>query len=101
MRHYIDYNTFESHVKNLGMTVLKLDVAYNHGDCRCWSALINPSTDNIIVTFVVNREKYGSYYFDMLTQDRTATNIFVADIYDILSDITGQTQVNIDLEDQE
>jgi hypothetical protein len=98
MKNYIDYNTFESNVKNLGLTITKLDVNYNFADCRCWSAIINPSSDNILVTFVVNREKYGTYFFDILTHDRTSTNVYVDDIYDILETLTGQTQINIELE---
>jgi hypothetical protein len=67
-------------------------------DCRCWTAVINPESDNILVTFVVNRLKHGSYYFDIITQDRTSLDVYAADIYDILSDLTGRTHVTLELE---
>ncbi len=98
MKNYIDYNTFESHVKDLGCSVIKLDIVYNISDCRCWTAVVNPGLDNILVTFVVNRLKYGSYYFDIITQDRTSFDVYADDIYDILSNLTGKTPVLIELE---
>lgn len=97
MRNYIDYNTFESHVKNLGADVTKLDVIYNMADHRCWTALINPLKENILVTFTMNKDRFGTYLFDIITQDRTSLDVFAVDIYDILGDMLHKNTVTLDL----
>lgn len=51
----MDYNTFAGKVRNSDCSVLKLDIVYNHTDCRCWSAIVNQGKENIIVTYNVNR----------------------------------------------
>lgn len=93
MRNYIDYNTFESHVKNLDANCFKLDINYNMADHRCWSAVVNPGQENIIVTFTMNKDRYGTYFFDIITQDRTSMDVYAVDIYDILGDLLHKNPV--------
>jgi hypothetical protein len=100
MRNYIDYNTFESHVKNLGYQVFKLDVNYNQADHRCWTAVINPGAENFLVTFTINKGNFGAHYFDLVTQDRTIMDIYTSDIYDIITDLLGKTPVVLTLDDE-
>ena len=96
MKKYIDYPTFESNIKAFGATSAKLDVIYNHSDHRCWSAVVDPGKSNIIVTFTLNKGDHGTYYFDIITQDRTSMDIYVDDIYDIISDLVGHQPIQLD-----
>lgn len=100
MRQYIDYHSFETEIKNLGFEITKLDINYNQSDHRCWSAIINPSKDNLIATFTINKYQYGSHYFDLITQNRTVMDIFTSDIYDIITDMIGKTPVVISFESE-
>jgi hypothetical protein len=81
---YIDYNTFASKLRSEDLTVQKLDVSYSMADTRCWTALINPETHNLIVTFVVNRHQIGNHYFDILSSKRILTDIYTNDIYEAI-----------------
>lgn len=97
----MDYNTFAGTVKKSDCTVTKLDIGYNQIDCRCWSALINQGTDNIIVTHSVNRSEYGTQCFDIFTSTKIITDVEAEDIsetVDLL--ISKQTTLNIEPETQ-
>lgn len=96
MKNYIDYTTFESAIKNLGLSCTKLDIIYNVSDHRCWTAIINPGQNNILVTFSINKHKLGDHYFDIITDNRTAMDVWTDDIYDIIADITNTREVLLD-----
>lgn len=85
---YVDYATFASKIKHMEVNVLKLDIVYNQSDHRCWTAVINPGRENIVVTFHVNKYGYkNSFYFDILFQDKVYLDIYVEDIYDVIQNI--------------
>lgn len=81
---YIDYQTFAGRIKKSDLDIYKLDTSYPTADTRCWTALINQGTDNILVTFNVNRYQPGNQYFDILSKDKVITDIYVDDIYDTI-----------------
>ena len=81
---YIDYKTFASRMKKNDIRVFKLDTTYAMADTRCWTALINEGTDNILVTFNVNRYAIGNQYFDIMSSKKIITDVYVDDIYDTI-----------------
>lgn len=85
---YIDYQSFASRIRSNGSSVTKLDFSYSIADTRCWSAIVNQGTDNIIVNFVTNRYQLGNQYFDILTSNKVITDIYTDDIYDVITSIT-------------
>ena len=80
----MDYNTFVGKVRNANCSVVKLDLSYNHADCRCWSVIINQGKDNIIVTYSINRNEYGSQTFDVFSSNKILTDIEPEDICDVI-----------------
>jgi len=80
----MDYNTFAGKVRNSECSVSKLDLVYNHTDCRCWSAIVNQGKDNIIVTYSVNRSELGSQSFDILSSNKILTDVEPEDICDVI-----------------
>jgi len=84
---FIDYQTFASKLKSDGYTVQKLDCVYPIQDTRCWTAVVNPGEENLIVTFIINRYNIGNHYFDILSSSRSITDIYSSDIYDVLDSI--------------
>ncbi len=61
----MDYPTFNNNISKTPNKITKLDLSYNHSDGRCWTALINPESQNIVVTYVVNRYEIGHQCFDI------------------------------------
>jgi hypothetical protein len=80
----MDYNTFAGNVKKSHCTVTKLDTAFNHADSRCWSALINPGRDNIIVTHSINKNDIGSQTSDIFSSQRIMTDVENEDVFDVI-----------------
>ena len=80
----MDYNSFAGKIRNSDCSVTKLDLVYNHTDCRCWSALVNQGKENIIVTYSVNRSEFGSQVFDILSSNKILTDIEPEDIFDVI-----------------
>jgi hypothetical protein len=89
---FIDYTTFAGKLQKNDLDVFKIDIAYPLADSRCWSALINRNTDNIVVTFSVNRQQYGDKSFDIFYDNKILTDIAVDDIYDTI-DLLTRTQI--------
>lgn len=87
---YVDFQTFASRLRSNGLKVLQLDYTYSFADVRCWSALINQGDDNIIVHFVVNRYNIGNKYFDVITENKVYTDVYVDDIYDLITNLTKE-----------
>lgn len=86
---YIDYQAFSSILKDNGCTVSKLDIIYNISDHRSWTAVVNSGTDNIIVTYTINKNGIGNRYFDVITDKKVLTDIYVEDIYQVIEKLTG------------
>lgn len=80
----MEYLKFADNVKKIDCSVLKLDVAYNHADSRCWSALLNQGKDNIVITHHLNKNDYGEQLFDILSSDKIITDVELEDLYDTL-----------------
>ena len=80
----MDYNIFTNNIQKSGFKVHKLDISYNLGDTRCWSVLLNPETDNIVITYNINRYELGTQLFDILSAKSILTDVEVEDIYDTL-----------------
>lgn len=85
----VEFLTFCENIKKYHMECYKLDIIYNISDSRCWTAIVNPGTNNIFVTFHVNRYVLGDRYFDILSNDKVMANIYVEDIYDSIALLTG------------
>lgn len=92
----MEYNTFAGNVRKSNCTVVKLDVAYNHSDSRCWSAIVNQGTDNIIVTHSINRAEYGAHVFDIFTATKVITDIEVEDVYEAIDLIVNRSSFVIE-----
>lgn len=83
----VDYSTFTQNLAKFDTQTFKLDIYYNKGDSRCWTALVNQKEDNVIVTYHINKEQFGDHSFDILSSERTFLNIEPEFIYDILDEI--------------
>lgn len=86
----MDYNTFVNNIQKSSFTVRKLDFAFNQADTRCWSVLLNPDTNRIIVTYNVNRYELGTQYFDIFYSEGILEDVEVEDIYDTLEVINNK-----------
>jgi hypothetical protein len=80
----MDYNTFAGKVRSADCSVSKLDLVYNHTDCRCWSAIVNQGSDNVIVTYNVNRSELGSQAFDIFSSTKILTDVEPEDVCDVV-----------------
>jgi hypothetical protein len=52
--------------------------------------VINPDTQNIIVTYVINRTELGDQGFDILSSKHIITDVPLGDIYDVIDDLTSR-----------
>ncbi|HRO65918.1 MAG TPA: hypothetical protein PKU78_06850 [Candidatus Dojkabacteria bacterium] len=99
MSRIVDYNWFVTQAKKHELDIVKLDVIYPMTDTRCWSAVINPNRDNVIVTFNINRYNVGNGYFDILSSSKNIVNVYISDIFEtietVLSDSGNYMTVNI------
>ena len=85
----MDYNTFANNLQKSGFTVNKLDIVYTYADTRCWSVVINPESDHVIVTYNINRYDIGTQLFDIFYSKAILTDIEIDDIYDTIDLITN------------
>jgi hypothetical protein len=87
-RNYIntgDYLTFKGKVERAdGIVCQKLDIIYHVSDSRVWTAVINPSKENVIVTFHANRTFLGEASFDILADRKEFKNVDHEFIHDVL-----------------
>lgn len=81
MSNIIDYAIFQSKIEKYECKCQKLDIYYNKSDSRCWTALINPDTDNVLVTQHINRYDLGDTSFDVLSSEKNITDVDIDDIY--------------------
>jgi hypothetical protein len=91
----MDYNTFAGKIKSADCSVSKLDIVYNYTDCRCWSAIVNQGSDNIVVTYNVNRSELGSQAFDIFSSTRILTDVEPEDIYSTIEYIRSKPNISI------
>lgn len=80
----MEYTKFADNIKKLDCTVSKLDISYNQADSRCWSAIINGLSDNIIVTHHINKHDYGTQLFDIFSSKKIMTDVETEDLYDTI-----------------
>jgi hypothetical protein len=97
----MDYNNFAGRLKNTNLTVQRMNISYPQIDTRCWTAIINKGTDNIFVTYNVNRNDIGTQYFDILSSDKTLANVEYEDIFDTIDLITTKNPLLIDQPQQQ
>jgi hypothetical protein len=100
---YLDYQTFKSKAQQYECEILKMDIIYHLSDHRCWSAIINPGKENIIVTYGINKYGPGTRYFDVITSDRIYSDVYQDDIYALLESFLGKgiTTIYFDLNQNE
>jgi hypothetical protein len=87
----MDYNTFVGKLKKYNCSVVKSDILYNQTDCRCWTAIINQKTDNIIVTYNINRSDLGSQHFDIISSNKISTDVEIDEVYDFIDVLINKT----------
>jgi hypothetical protein len=89
----MEYSKFADNVKKIDCSVIKIDIAYNQSDSRCWSALLNQNKDNIVVTHHLNKYDYGTQTFDIFSSDKIITDVETEDLYDTLDLLIKREQV--------
>ena len=92
----MDYNNFSGRLKNTNYTVTRQNISYNQLDTRCWTAIINQGTDNIFVTYNVNRYDIGTQYFDIISSNRILTDVEVDDVFDTIEYICKKSPLLVD-----
>ena len=55
---------FIKRLKDNGFVVFKMFNAYNKGDPRRWSVLVNPGMESVYVTCYTNKEEKGEVLFE-------------------------------------
>lgn len=63
------YPTFAVKIQELGYSAHKLSIVYPIADPRCWTALINPGNENLLVTYFINRDDLEHSSFDIMTSN--------------------------------
>lgn len=82
------YDDFDRKLREeCGLHSEKLDINYNQGDSRCWTAIIGKDDENVFVTFHVNRGNLGTKNYDVLGNRRQMVEITQRDIFDVLSNL--------------
>jgi hypothetical protein len=80
----MEYKSFAETVIKYDCVVTKLEISYIHADPRCWSALVNQGSDNILVTHNINRSSHGEQLFDVFSSTKILTDIEPYDVYDVI-----------------
>jgi hypothetical protein len=83
----IDYATFSDNLAKFETKTFKLDIYYPKGDSRTWTALLNAGTDNVLVTYHLNKNYYGSHSFDVIASDSNFVDVDPEYIYDTLDGV--------------
>lgn len=92
----MDFNNFAGRLKNTNYLVNRQNISYNHSDTRCWTAIVNQGTDNIIVTYNVNRYDLGTQYFDIFSSNKILTDVEVDDVFDVIEQIVTRSKTLVD-----
>ncbi len=80
----LDYQAFINGLGKLNISVSKLDIGYNRADSRCWTAVINPGKDNVLVTFHANKRHLGDQTFDVISSEKIYTDLDPEFVYDVI-----------------
>ena len=82
------YDDFKRELKNkCGVHSTKLDILYNEADSRCWSAVIGKDSENLMVTFHINRGDLGNKNFDLLGSNKQLIEVPEWNIYSTISSL--------------
>jgi hypothetical protein len=81
MSNLVDYSIFQGKIEKYECKCYKLDIFFNKGDSRCWTAVVNPNTDNVFVTHHINKSDLGEATFDVISSDKIITDVDPEDIY--------------------
>lgn len=88
---HIDYTTFALKIQELGYNTHKLSIVYPIGDSRCWSALVNPNAENLLVTYFTNRTDLDHNSFDIMTSNDMErsmhTDVPVDDVFSFIDNL--------------
>ena len=88
----MEYSTFTGNLKKSNCSVTKLETIYNQADCRCWSAIINQGSDNVIVTHSVNRYSQGTQLFDVFASSKIVADVEPEDVFDTIDLLVTKTE---------
>ena len=83
----MDYPTFKELIERSDITVSKLDIPYSILDGRCWTAIVNPSSDNIIVNYVVNRYEIKDQCFDVFSSKHNLIDVSIDSIVNTIESL--------------
>ncbi len=92
MNEIIDYNVFQGKIEKYECKCDKLDIYYNKGDHRCWTALINPTKECIFVTYSLNKNEYGDSGFDIIASNCSMFDVNSEDIYQTIEPLLIKKQ---------
>ncbi len=87
---------FKKNLSNVDVKVVESGFYYNRADSRCWTLRLNPDTDNIWVTYHVNKEYLGDQSVDILSSEKTMIGIEPEYVYDIIDEIITKTDTQED-----
>lgn len=87
----MDYASFQTKIGKYNLPIVKLDIVYNRADCRCWSAIVDNNDSNIIVTYHVNKQEFGTSGFDILSSDKIILDVSEDDVFDLIEDLTAKS----------
>ena len=80
------YDDFKKELKSrTGLDSSKLDIMYNEGDSRCWTAIVGKTSTNVFVTFHVNRGEPRVKNFDLLGNRKQLIEVSVYNVFDQLA----------------
>lgn len=96
-----EYPVFLTKIAKIDLKVQKLDIIYNKVDSRCWSAIVDPIDQNIIVTYHINKLEFGDRVYDIVTSTKSYIDIEEHQIYELLEDLTRKTQTIVYVDSNE
>ena len=90
----MDFLTFQQKVGKYEIQSQLLDIMYKHSDPRAWSAVVNPGTHNIVVTYFINRKDLGERNFDIISSRRNFYEVDTDDVFQTLDLIVNHDDKN-------
>ncbi len=84
----LEYSDFIKNLAKYNTEAFKLDIWYTRADSRCWSVVINPGLDNIIVTYHINRRHLHDESFDILSSDKIYHDVEPESVFDVIDLLT-------------
>lgn len=83
----LDFATFANNLAKFETKTYKMDIYYPKGDSRTWTALLNAGTDNVLVTYHINKNSYGEHSFDIVASDSIFVDVDPEYVYDTLDGV--------------